>query len=74
MGISDIDPFVLNLAQGDPGQISPHVGAGAILVAASANNLVKAVYAVLYSNARVRAAPAGLALLAAYGVAAVAAF
>ena len=33
VGVSDIDPFVLNLAQGDPAQITVRVGAGAILVA-----------------------------------------
>ena len=45
-------------------------GAGAILVAASSNNLVKAVYAIVYSGARVRVAPAALAVLAACGIAA----
>ena len=70
VGVSDIDPFVLNLAQGDPAQITVRVGAGAILVAASSNNLVKAVYAIVYSGARVRVAPAALAVLAACGIAA----
>ena len=70
VGVSDIDPFVLNLAQGDAAQITIRVGAGAILIAASSNNLVKAVYAIAYSGGRVRVAPAALALLAACGVAA----
>ena len=70
VGVSDIDPFVLNLAQGDMVQITVRVGAGAILVAASSNNVVKAVYAVVYSGARVRVAPAALAVLAACGIAA----
>ena len=70
VGVSDIDPFVLNLAQGDPAQITVRVGAGAILVAASSNNVVKAVYAIVYSGARVRVAPAALAVLAACGIAA----
>ena len=46
VGVSDIDPFVLNLAQGDSAQITVRVGVGAILVAASSNNLIKAVYAI----------------------------
>ncbi len=70
VGVSDIDPFVLNLAQGDPARTAVHLGTAAILVAASSNNLVKAAYAIVYSGARVRAAPAALALLAACGVAA----
>ncbi|HME22315.1 MAG TPA: DUF4010 domain-containing protein [Acetobacteraceae bacterium] len=70
VGVSDIDPFVLNLAQGDSTQITTRVGVSAILVAASSNNLIKAVYAIVYSGARVRAAPAALVLLAACGVAA----
>jgi uncharacterized membrane protein (DUF4010 family) len=70
VGVSDIDPFVLNLAQGDPAHLSVQVGVVAILVAASSNNLVKAVYALVYSGARIHAAPAALALLAACGIAA----
>ena len=70
VGVSDIDPFVLNLAQGDAAQLAVNVGVGAILIATSSNNLVKAVYAVAYSRGRVRAAPVALALLAACGIAA----
>jgi uncharacterized membrane protein (DUF4010 family) len=70
VGVSDIDPFVLNLAQGDPAHLSIQVGMGAILIAASSNNLVKGVYALIYSGARTRAAPAALALLAACSIAA----
>ncbi len=70
VGVSDIDPFVLNLAQGDAAQITVRVGMGAILVAASSNNVVKAVYAIVYSGVRVRAAPAALVVLAACGIAA----
>jgi uncharacterized membrane protein (DUF4010 family) len=70
VGVSDIDPFVLNLAQGDSAQITVRIGAGAILVAASSNNLIKAAYATVYSGMRVRVAPAALTLLAACGIAA----
>jgi len=54
VGVADIDPFVLNLVQGEAASITTQVGAGAILVAASSNNLVKAVYATVYSDARTR--------------------
>ncbi len=75
VGVSDIDPFVLNLAQPEAAQITTEVGVGAILVATSSNNLLKAVYAIAYSGTRVRAAPvAALALLAACGIAIAVAF
>jgi uncharacterized membrane protein (DUF4010 family) len=69
VGVSDIDPFVLNLAQGDAARITVQVGAGAILVAASSNNLVKAVYATVYSQAHARFSVIVLVLLAACGIA-----
>jgi uncharacterized membrane protein (DUF4010 family) len=70
VGVSDIDPFVLNLAQPQATQITTNVAAGAILVATSSNNLVKAAYAVAYSGTRMRTVPvAALALLAACGIA-----
>jgi uncharacterized membrane protein (DUF4010 family) len=72
VGVSDIDPFVLNLAQGDAAQLAVQVASGAILVAASANNVVKAVYAMAYSGSRVRAAAVALVVLAACGLTAVA--
>jgi len=43
-----------------------------VLIAASSNNLVKAIYAFVYSGMRMRAAPAALAVLAACGVGALA--
>jgi uncharacterized membrane protein (DUF4010 family) len=69
VGVSDIDPFVLNLAQGDAARITVQVGADAILVAASSNNLVKAVYATVYSQANARFSVIVLVLLAACGIA-----
>ena len=44
---------------------------GAILIAASSNNVVKAIYAIAYSGVRVRLAPAALVFLAMCGIAAV---
>jgi uncharacterized membrane protein (DUF4010 family) len=69
VGVSDIDPFVLSLAQNGAGQVSVTVGVVAILLAASSNNLLKATYAVVYSGGRQLIWPAAaLALLAAAGV------
>jgi uncharacterized membrane protein (DUF4010 family) len=69
VGVSDIDPFVLNLAQGDASHITVATGASAILIAASSNNVVKAVYALVYSKGQTRVAAGMLVLLAALGIA-----
>jgi uncharacterized membrane protein (DUF4010 family) len=69
VGVSDIDPFVLSLAQNGAGQVSVNVGVVAILLAASSNNLLKATYAVTYSGGRRLIWPvAALALLASGGI------
>lgn len=67
-GLTDIDPFVLSLAQGGVAGMSLRAAAAAILVAASSNNLLKACYALAFGGARA-ARPAALALflLAAVG-------
>jgi uncharacterized membrane protein (DUF4010 family) len=69
VGISDIDPFVLNLAQPETSQVPVDLAVGAILVATSSNNLAKTVYALVYSNGQLRASAAALALLSACGIA-----
>ena len=69
VGVSDIDPFVLNLAQPETAQTAASVAVGAILVATSSNNLMKAIYAIVYSGARIHTIPiAALGLLAACGI------
>jgi uncharacterized membrane protein (DUF4010 family) len=67
-GLTDIDPFVLSLAQGGVAGMSLRAAAAAILVAASSNNVLKACYALAFGGARA-ARPAALALflLAAVG-------
>jgi uncharacterized membrane protein (DUF4010 family) len=50
VGVSDIDPFVLSLAQDGAGQTSAGVGAVAILLAASSNNVLKASYVMAYGG------------------------
>ena len=70
VGVTDIDPFVLNLAQGGTSGVTNSTLAAAILVAASSNNVLKAVYAVFFSGGRAAATSAAiLVLLAAAGVA-----
>ncbi len=68
VGVSDIDPFVLNLAQGDASHITVATGASAILIAASSNNVVKAIYALVYSKGQTRMGAGTLLLLAVLGI------
>lgn len=71
VGITDIDPFVLNLAQGGTSGISSGTMAAAILIAASSNNLLKTGYAVSFAGGRATAgSAAALIVLAISGVAA----
>jgi len=71
VGIADIDPFVLNLAQGGVADLSSSVAAAAILVATASNNLLKASYALVFAGWRASLpAAAVLTVLAALTVAA----
>lgn len=63
IGIADVDPFVLNLAQGGTLGIPSDAIATAILVAASSNNLLKAGYAASFGGGRA-AVPSASALVA----------
>ena len=70
VGVTDIDPFVLNLAQGGTSGMSDSALAAAILVAASSNNILKAAYAAFFAGGRATAGSAAvLLLLAIVGVA-----
>jgi uncharacterized membrane protein (DUF4010 family) len=70
VGITDIDPFVLNLAQGGTSAMPNSALAAAILIAASSNNILKAVYAAGFAGGRATAgSAAALVLLAAAGLA-----
>ncbi|HVC60397.1 MAG TPA: DUF4010 domain-containing protein [Acetobacteraceae bacterium] len=69
VGISDVNPFVLSVAQHGAGEITGTVGAAAVLVATASNNLFQAAYATACSGGRTGFAPVlALALLAACGV------
>ncbi len=71
VGAADIDPFVLNLAQGGVADMPATALSAAVLVAASSNNAIKAAYALLFGGAAAARRPAAMLLvLAALGVAA----
>lgn len=50
LGVTDVDPFVISIAQGGIGDIGLSIPAAAILIAAASNNLLKAVYAVIFGG------------------------
>ncbi|MCB9924217.1 MAG: DUF4010 domain-containing protein [Planctomycetaceae bacterium] len=52
VGVADIDPFVLSVAQGGVAGLDKHATAIAILVAASSNNALKAGYSVVFAGWR----------------------
>jgi uncharacterized membrane protein (DUF4010 family) len=69
IGFTDIDPFVLNLAQGGTLGVPIDVIAPAILIATSSNNLLKAGYAALFAGGRATMpSAASLIVLAAAGI------
>jgi uncharacterized membrane protein (DUF4010 family) len=71
IGVTDIDPFVLNLAQGGISGVQNGALAAAILIAASSNNVLKALYATSFAGGKATAGSAvALVVLAAAGVAA----
>jgi uncharacterized membrane protein (DUF4010 family) len=65
VGFADIDPFVLNLAQGGTAGIGEHAVAIAVLIAASSNNVLKAAYAIAFGGRHTW--PGALTLLALSG-------
>jgi uncharacterized membrane protein (DUF4010 family) len=70
VGVTDIDPFVLNLAQGGVTGVSARDLAAAILIASSSNNILKAVYAASFAGGKATAGSAvALLALAAGGIA-----
>ena len=70
VGISDIDPFVLNLVQGGVAGVEITGLAAAILIAASSNNILKAVYAAGFAGRATAASAGALIALAVAGFAA----
>lgn len=68
VGVTDIDPFVLNLAQGGAAGVTAEAVAAAILIAASSNNLLKASYAVGFAGRSAIGSAVALVGLAILGV------
>lgn len=69
VGVSDIDPFVLSLAQGGGVGLPLADIAAAILIATSSNNLLKAAYTIGFAGWRANYAPAiALVALAVAGI------
>jgi uncharacterized membrane protein (DUF4010 family) len=59
VGVADIDPFVLSIAEGGSSPLPVQVAAVAILIAASSNNLLKAGYTIGFAGLRASFVPAG---------------
>jgi uncharacterized membrane protein (DUF4010 family) len=71
VGVTDIDPFVLNLAQGGVSGVAGTSLAAAILIASSSNNILKAFYAASFAGGKATAgSAAALVGLAIAGIAA----
>jgi uncharacterized membrane protein (DUF4010 family) len=62
MGVTDVDPFILSLAESASALTPVTIAGGAIVIAAASNNLIKGIYA--YGFADRRTGTQGLALLA----------
>jgi uncharacterized membrane protein (DUF4010 family) len=73
VGVTDIDPFVLNLAQGGTAGMSNDALAAAILIATSSNNILKALYAAFFAGGRATAVSAAILVLLAVAGCAIAA-
>lgn len=58
VGVTDIDPFVLSIAQGGAAATGITIAAAAIAIASSSNNVLKAIYAVAFSRQRASLLPA----------------
>jgi uncharacterized membrane protein (DUF4010 family) len=61
MGVTDVDPFILSLAESAATLTPVALAGGAIVIAAASNNLIKGIYA--YSFADRKTGTQGLALL-----------
>ncbi len=72
VGLTDIDPFVLNIAQGGLAHTAVAVLCAAVLIAAASNNLAKAAYALGFGGVAARRPAVLLLLLALLGVGAAA--
>jgi uncharacterized membrane protein (DUF4010 family) len=74
VGITDIDPFVINIAQGGVQDLSMSALSAAVLIAASSNNIAKAAYALGFGGLSGSRRAASMLLILAMAGFAVAAF
>ena len=75
VGVTDIDPFVLSLAQGGAASVGLTTAAFAIVIATSSNNVLKAVYTMAFSRRRESWLPAAaLVFVSVLGIGAAFAF
>ncbi len=72
VGFADVDPFVLNIAEGGIANVPLAVLGAAVLIAAASNNVAKAAYAIGFGGASARRPAFLLSVLAALSVAAAA--
>lgn len=63
VGVADIDPFVVNIAQGGVTGVSVATLSAAILIAASSNDIAKAAYAVSFGGWKFSRRPAVMLLV-----------
>lgn len=63
VGVTDIDPFVLNIAQGGATSLPVSAAVAAILIATASNNLLKAGYTAAFAGIRA-SLPSAVALIA----------
>ena len=50
MGVTDVDPFILGLAQSGAAATPLRLAAAAIVIAAASNNVIKAIYAYSFAD------------------------
>ncbi len=50
MGVTDVDPFILGLAQSGPASTPVPIASAAIVIAAASNNVIKAIYAYAFAD------------------------
>jgi uncharacterized membrane protein (DUF4010 family) len=67
VGVTDVDPFVLSLAQGGAAPLSHGGAAAAVLIATASNNLLKAGYAGAFAGVRASLPAAGALIVLALG-------
>ena len=74
VGITDIDPFVINIAQGGAQHLSMSALSAAVLIAASSNNIAKAAFALGFGGLPGSRRPASMLIILAMAGFALAAF